>query len=111
MPRNKRPRWISKHPEVTGLTPQGIPETGETTMSLEEFEAIRLSDYKGYDQTEAATRMNVSRQTFGRILKQARYCLAESLVTGKRLTVGGGCYTMQGRGQKRRRHRGRQTNK
>lgn len=101
MPRQKRPRWISEHPEVTGLLPQGTTEMGETIMSLEEFEAIKLSDYLGLDQSEAAQQMNISRQTFGRVLKQARYNLSEALVTGKRLLITGGCYKMRGRRRRR----------
>ncbi len=102
MPRPKRPRYIQSHPDIQGFTPDGIPHNGETILSIEEFEAIRLSDYLGLDQSRAAEQMNVSRQTFGRILKQARYNLSEALVTGKRLKVTGGCYEMQGRGRRRR---------
>lgn len=102
MPRPKRPRYIQSHPDIQGFTPDGIPHNGETILSIEEFEAIRLSDYLGLDQSRAAEQMNVSRQTFGRILKQARYNLSEALVTGKRLRVTGGCYEMQGRGRRRR---------
>ncbi|SDU56936.1 DUF134 domain-containing protein [Desulfobacula phenolica] len=102
MPRPKRPRYIQSHPDIQGFTPDGISHNGETVLSIEEFEAIRLSDYMGLDQSRAAEQMNVSRQTFGRILKQARYNLSEALVTGKRLKVTGGCYQMQGRGRRRR---------
>ncbi len=102
MPRPKRPRFIESHPDIKGFTPDGIPHNGETILPFEEFEAIRLSDYLGLDQSRAAEQMNVSRQTFGRILKQARYNLSEALVTGKRLRVTGGCYEMQGRGRRRR---------
>jgi predicted DNA-binding protein (UPF0251 family) len=102
MPRPKRPRFIEAHPDIKGFTPDGIPHNGETILPFEEFEAIRLSDYLGLDQSRAAEQMNVSRQTFGRILKQARYNLSEALVTGKRLRVTGGCYEMQGKGRRRR---------
>ncbi len=107
MPRPKRPRFIESHPHVQGFTPDGIAHTGDTILSIEEFEAIRLSDYLGLDQSKAAEQMNISRQTFGRILKQARFTLSQALVTGKRLRVTGGCYEMQGR--KRRGRRGRTT--
>ena len=107
MPRPKRPRFIESHPDVQGFTPDGIAHTGDTILSMEEFEAIRLSDYLGLDQSKAAEQMNISRQTFGRILKQARFTLSQALVTGKRLRVTGGCYEMQGR--KRRGRRGRTT--
>lgn len=99
MPRRKRTRWIAEHPRITGFIPQGAPEAGETALSFEEFEAVRLSDYQGYDQAEAAIRMNISRQTFGRILRQARYTVSEALVTGKRLAVQGGCYARKDMGR------------
>ncbi len=103
MPRPKLPRYIEVRPDIQGFTPDGIVHTGETILSMEEFEAIRLIDYLGLDQSGAAEQMNVSRQTFGRILKQARYNLSDALVNGKRLIVTGGCYKMQGRGRGRRR--------
>jgi len=103
MPRPKLPRYIQARPDIQGFTPDGVAHTGETILSMEEFEAIRLVDYLGLDQSGAAEQMNVSRQTFGRILKQARYNLSDALVTGKRLIVTGGCYEMQGRGRGRRR--------
>ncbi|WP_300464371.1 DUF134 domain-containing protein [Desulfobacula sp.] len=104
MPRPKRPRTVESHPETKGFSPDGMPHSGETILSIEEYEAIRLSDYLGLDQSMASEQMNVSRQTFGRILRQARYNLSEALVTGKRLRVTGGCYQMQGRGRRRRGH-------
>ena len=104
MARPKRPRFIESRPDVQGFIPDGIDHTGDTTLPMEEFEAIRLSDYLGLDQSQAAEQMNVSRQTFGRILKQARFTLSQALVTGKRLRVTGGCYEMQtpNRGRRRR---------
>ncbi len=107
MPRPKRPRWISERPVARGFTPRGFPETGETILSIEEFEAVRLIDFEGHDQAGAAQVMGVSRQTVGRILKSARFKIAQSLVRARRLTVQGGCYEMRGRGRgKGRRHRG-----
>lgn len=106
MPRPKRPRCISSRPISNGFKPSGTPETGEITLTLEEFETVRLIDYEGFDQAGVAEVMNVSRQTVGRILKAARYKIAESLVTAKRLRVHGGCYQIRGRGMGRgRRHR------
>ena len=109
MPRPKRPRYIVSRPVTKGFIPDGTPKTGEAILSLEEFEAIRLSDFESMDQSQAATMMNVSRQTFGRILKSARFNLSKALVTGQRLKVKGGCYEMsdqrvgRGRGHGRKR--------
>ncbi len=108
MPRPKRPRHIESHPDITSFTPDGIPFNGEIILSIDQFEAIRLIDYLRLDQSQAAEQMNVSRQTFGRILKQGRYNLSKALVTGKRLMVTGGCFKLQSKGRGRRR-RGNKT--
>jgi len=80
--------------------------TGEVFMSVEELEAIRLSDFEHLDQETAANMMEVSRHTYGRILASARSIVAEALVTGKALKIEGGTYELRGRGRGRRR-RGR----
>ena len=60
------------------------------SLQLDELEAIRLVDREGLYQEEAATRMGVSRVTFGRILRQAREKVAEALLNGKALVIGEG---------------------
>ena len=99
MPRPKRPRCILSRPIITEFRPEGIDEKGEVILSLEEFEAIRLIDFQGLDQSQAAEIMNVSRQTFGRILKAGRFNLSKALVNAYRLKVTGGCYQMHGKRQ------------
>ncbi len=96
MPRPKRPRCIISRPIIKEFRPEGVEEKGEITLSLEEFEAIRLIDFQGLDQSQAAEIMNVSRQTFGRILKIGRFNLSKALVNAYRLKVTGGCYTIIG---------------
>jgi predicted DNA-binding protein (UPF0251 family) len=92
---------------IEGFRPKGAPETGEIILTLEEFEAVKLIDYEGFDQSGVAEVMGVSRQTVGRILKAARFKIAKSLVTAKQLTVQGGCYEMRGRGKGWGRRHGR----
>ena len=75
-------------------------------MSVEELEAIRLSDFEHLDQETAANMMEVSRHTYGRILASARSIVAQALVTGKALKIEGGTYEFRGMGRRRRR-RGR----
>jgi predicted DNA-binding protein (UPF0251 family) len=72
--------------------PRGIPLTSleEVVLSVDEFEAIRLADLEGLYQEQAAERMRVSRQTFGRIIESARKKVAEALVEGKALKIEGG---------------------
>ena len=108
MPRPKRPRCISSQPMTRGFNPREGRGSGETILTLDELEAVRLIDYKGLDQSGAAEVMGVSRQTVGRILKSARFKIAESLVLAKRLTIQGGCYQVRGMGRGRRHGRRRQ---
>ena len=104
MPRPRKTRFVSGYPTLTAFIPQGVPISGELLLSVEELEAIRLSDFEGLDQEAAANLMEVSRQTYGRILAHARSIVSEALVTGKALRIEGGDYEFRGRG--RRHHRG-----
>jgi rubrerythrin len=61
---------------------------------VDEFEAIRLADLESMYQEQAAEKMNVSRQTFGRIIASARKKVAEALVQGKALKIEGGEFEM-----------------
>lgn len=108
MPRPKKVRFVSSYPTITAFVPQGIQVNGEVMLSVEELEAIRLSDFEGLDQESAANLMEISRQTYGRILASARRTVSEALVTGKALKVTGGKVAMRGCGRCHRR-RGRYT--
>ncbi len=54
---------------------------------MDEFEAIRLSDYLGLYQEKAAEMMQISRQSFALILKSARKKIARTLVDGRGLEI------------------------
>ena len=106
MPRPVKPRFVSAYPTIAAFVPQGMPVIGEVFMSVEELEAIRLSDFEHLDQEAAAAMMAVSRHTFGRILALARTKVADALITGKALRVEGGHYEFRGGGRRRRRRGG-----
>ena len=98
MPRPVIDRRIRTIPSVTLFQPVGSchqNEAAEVVLSLDEFEAIRLADHDGLYQEAAALRMGVSRQTFGRIVENARKKVADALVNGKVLRVEGGNTVMQ----------------
>lgn len=59
-------------------------------VGLDEYEALRLADVEHLPQDEAAERLGVSRQTFGRILDAARSKVARALVEGCAIRIGGG---------------------
>ncbi len=92
MPRPKCHRHVCGAPDVRYFKPRGIPalELEEVALHLDEFEAIRLADYEKLYQEEAAARMNISRQTFGRIIEAARGKIADALISGKALKIEGG---------------------
>jgi predicted DNA-binding protein (UPF0251 family) len=108
MPRPRKPRYVNARPIVDGFLPNRVPPWGreEIVLPVEGLEAIRLSDFQGLDQETGARRMNVSRQTFGRILTEARAIVAEALVLGKVLRIEGGHFVMPPRGRGGRRWRG-----
>ena len=69
----------------------GRSNNGEkVSLTLDELEAIRLADYKGLYQEQAAEKMKISRQTFGNIITSAHKKVADFLVNSKQLMVQGG---------------------
>jgi predicted DNA-binding protein (UPF0251 family) len=90
-------RRVGGDPLATSFKPRGIPSTEleEVTLSLDEFEAIRLADWEGLYQEDAAARMGVSRQTFGNIITAAHKKIADFLIHGKHLLIEGGPVTQQ----------------
>lgn len=66
----------------------------EVVLLVDEFEAMRLADYEGLYQEQAAAKMRVSRQTFGRIIESAHKKIAEALIFGKAIKIEGGEYIM-----------------
>ena len=92
MTRTPKPRRIGFIPDVTYFKPTGIPlrVMEEACISMEEAEAVRLKDLEGLDQEASATKMNVSRPTFQRVLASARQKIADALLNGKAIRIEGG---------------------
>ena len=92
MSRPKQDRKISNPPLMQGFKPFGIPRRMLSQVSLlyDEYEAIRLLDYEGMNQDQAAVQMNVSRPTLTRIYENARKTIAQALVEGKMIMIEGG---------------------
>ena len=90
-----RPKQLRRVGFLSGsayFKPRGIPLSAleEIILTVDEFEAIRLADLDRLYQQQAAKQMNVSRQTFGRIIESARRKVAEAQVKGKALRIEGG---------------------
>ena len=92
MPRPRHCRRVAMLPHVAYYKPRGVPLAALQCVELavDELEALRLADLEGLYQEEAAQRMNVSRQTFGRIIEAAHKKVADALVHGKALSIEGG---------------------
>jgi len=91
--RPKKTRWVKCDPSERCFKPQAKSGQGAQgiVLSLDEFEAIRLLDYEGLSQTQAAKEMRVHRSTVSRIATVARYKIAKALVQIKTLKIEGGC--------------------
>lgn len=102
MPRPRQCRRVAQLPQATYYKPQGVPMRmlGRVALTVDEFEAIRLADLEGLYQEQAAKQMNVSRQTFGRILEAAHKKVAEALVHGKALSIEGGSFEVPAEGER-----------
>ncbi|MBU0482653.1 MAG: DUF134 domain-containing protein [Proteobacteria bacterium] len=96
MARPLNSRMVGCLPECTYFKPKGVPQSSLEVIVLrvDEFEAIRLADHEGLYQDEAAKRMNVSRQTFGRIIENGHRKVAQALVKGQAIKIEGGEFEM-----------------
>ena len=81
-------------PGVRYFKPRGIPlmDLEEVVLAFEELEALRLAHQERLYQEDAASRMGVSRATFGRVLAAAHQKVTQALVEGKALRIEGGTY-------------------
>jgi predicted DNA-binding protein (UPF0251 family) len=85
-------RRVCGNPKTEYFKPRGIPISSleEVSLTIDEFEAIRLADLEGLYQEDAAKKMNISRQTFGNIIESAHKKIADSIVNAKALKIKGG---------------------
>lgn len=113
MARPMKWRNVCRLPELNKFGPIDSPINVENhvTMTIDEYETIRLIDLEGFTQEECAQQMHVARTTIQGIYSEARKKIAESLVKGKVLSIKGGEYRLCdgmgkgcGRGCHRRKH-------
>ena len=96
MPRPRKWRKVCCLPESNLFGPLNGGNIGTEliTMTVEEYETIRLIDLEGLTQEECAVRMNVARATVQKTYNDARMKLAESLVNGNIIKIEGGDYKL-----------------
>ena len=96
--RPKKYRIIKVDPKISQFSPRGRPgRPDEVGLKMDEFEALRLADYQGLAQKEAAKSMRISQQTFSRILTRARKIIAKGITTGSTIRIQGGQYVISSR--------------
>lgn len=95
MVRPTKPRRVEFIPslQIFGPFDVDISELQENVLYIEELEAVRLKDLEDLDNELCAQKMEISRQTFQRILETARAKIADSLINGKTIRIEGGNYT------------------
>ena len=91
--RPKKTRWIKCEPGERCFQPQCKPLSKliGVSLSLDEFEAVRLADLEGLSQEESAKKMRISRPTFSRIISCAHHKIGDALVNIKAIKIEGGC--------------------
>lgn len=90
--RPKKERIVKHPPVYTKFKPTGVPlgDLKKISLTIDEFEAIRLADLEAKDHLAASAEMGISRSTFTRLIESARKKTAEMIVEGALLTIEGG---------------------
>jgi predicted DNA-binding protein (UPF0251 family) len=98
MPKPRKDRIVAQPPLFRSFKPAGQRrrQLPKIILSLDEYEAIRLADYLGYDHSKAAVEMEISRSTFTRLVEKARHKLAQFILAGKELAISGGKIHVKG---------------
>lgn len=96
MPRPRKWRNVCCLPDNNRFGPLGVGagQREAVTMTVDEYEAIRLIDTEGFNQEMCAKQMNVARTTVQGIYEVARKKIADCLVNGKVLLIEGGEYLL-----------------
>lgn len=96
MARPRKCRKVCCLPECSRFGPLDsmVDEEQYVTMTVDEYETIRLIDLEGLTQEECSNQMNVARTTVQSIYNDARKKIAESVVNGKVLKIEGGDYQL-----------------
>jgi len=98
MVRPRKCRRVCGLPGINSFGPLDAEERGilPVSMTVEEYESIRLIDLDSKTQQECAEVMGVARTTVQSIYDSARKKIADALVNGKQLRIEGGNYELCG---------------
>lgn len=96
MARPHKCRRVCSPPGYKHFGPKEGPPREKITLTLDEYETLRLIDYEGLDQNQCALQMNVGRTTIQAIYARARQKVAAFLVGGFELAIEGGQVALSG---------------
>ncbi|MGE4296005.1 MAG: DUF134 domain-containing protein [Campylobacterales bacterium] len=85
--RKKIERSLNFRPLCRRYGPLDKTATDSLQLRHDELEALRLADFEGLYHEACADRIGTSRTTFSRILKSARYKIAQMLLFGRALEI------------------------
>ena len=95
MARPRKCRRVCHFPQARGFVPVGVdPSAQGITLTVDEYETLRLMDQEGLSQEECGRRMEVARTTVQQIYAEARRKVAAMLVEGVPLWIEGGDYRL-----------------
>ncbi len=94
MARPTRCRRVCGEPVYKSFAPCSSGNGESLTLSVDEFETIRLIDREKMTHEQCAEQMDISRTTATEIYESARYKLADCIVSGKTLVIAGGNYRL-----------------
>jgi len=91
--RPKKTRWIKCEPGERCFRPKGVSVKSleGITLTIDEFEVIRLADYEELTQEQIAKQMKIHRSTVSRIIASAHKKIADAFLHNKVVKVEGGC--------------------
>ena len=89
--RPRKKKIVREQPRIEHFSPRGRPgRPDEVVVAMEEYESIRLHDYLGMAQKDAALMMGISQQSFSRIVRRARQKVSDAIVNAKIIRIEGG---------------------
>ena len=92
MSRPQRCRRVCAEPRFSSFKALGSESSETICLSTDEYEVLRLVDYERNTHEECAKQMDISRTTVTEIYDSARQKLANFIVNGYKLEIGGGNY-------------------